>query len=151
MRGATRLKAWYRESLSYQLLRVARLHRTRAASHLGEIGMHPGQETVLLTLVENDGQTMTALADALEVKPPTITKMVSRMSSQGLVTRNSLETDRRSYTVFLTEDGRNKANELKSLWKRLEKEAMSALDEKDRKRFARMLGQVAENLASRES
>lgn len=149
--GAAALKPWYRESLSYQLLRVARLHRTRAANHLGEIGMHPGQETVLLSLVENDGQTMTALAYALEVKPPTITKMVSRMSNQGLVIRSTVDTDKRSFTVSLTEEGHSKANDLKRLWKRLEKEAMNSLDEKDRKRFSRMLGQVADNLATQNS
>lgn len=113
--------------------------------------MHPGQETVLLSLMENDGQTMTALAATLEVKPPTVTKMIARMSSQGLVSRSSVESDRRSFTVFLTENGRDKASNLKKLWKRLEKEAMSNLDERDRKRFARMLGQVAENLASADS
>ena len=145
------MKTWYSESLSYQLLRAARLHRTRAANHLSEIGMHPGQETVLLSLMENDGQTMTALAATLEVKPPTVTKMIARMSSQGLVSRSSVESDRRSFTVFLTENGRDKASNLKKLWKRLEKEAMSNLDERDKKRFARELGQITQNLASADS
>ena len=145
------MKAWYSESLGYQLLRAARLHRTRAASHLSEIGMHPGQETVLLSLMENDGQTMTALAEALGVKPPTVTKMVARMSSQGLVNSTSVESDRRSFTVFLTQAGREKAASLKKLWKQLEKEAMSNLDERDKKRFARVLGQITQNLASADS
>lgn len=104
------MKTWYRESLSYQLLHAARLHRTRAGSYLGEIGIHPGQETVLLALVDEDGQTMTALAEALDVKPPTITKMIARMSAQGLVTRTNLATDKRSFNVFLTDDGRSKGS-----------------------------------------
>ncbi|MFN0264723.1 MarR family winged helix-turn-helix transcriptional regulator [Tepidamorphus sp. 3E244] len=137
--------------MSYQLLRAARLHRTRAASYLAEIGIHPGQETVLLSLADNDGQSMTALSVALGVKPPTITKMIARMGTQGLLTRSTAEQDKRSFTVTLTDLGREKATSLKKLWKRLEKEAMSGLEERDRKRFSKLLGQVSTNLAAPEA
>lgn len=94
---------------------------------------------------------MTSLAEALGVKPPTITKMIARMGAQGLVLRSSAQTDRRSYTVSLTPEGREKASGLKKLWKRLEKEAMTGLDERSRKRFGKMLKQISDNLSAAES
>ena len=141
------MKNWYRESLSFQLLRAARLHRACAARHLGDIGVHPGQETALLVLSVNGEQPMTTLAEALEVKPPTVTKMVTRMTGQGLVKRTGSQSDRRSFLVSLTPDGEAKARELKRVWKRIEKEAMSGLNEKERKRFAKALNQLTEQLA----
>ena len=142
------MKNWYRESLSFQLLRAARLHRACAARHLNDIGVHPGQETALLILSTNGEQPMTALAEALEVKPPTVTKMITRMTGQGLVKRTGSDTDRRSYLVSLTADGETKARELKRVWKRIEKEAMSGLNEKERRRFAKALNQLTEQLAA---
>ncbi len=90
---------------------------------------------------------MTTLAEALEVKPPTVTKMVTRMTGQGLVKRTGSQSDRRSFLVSLTPDGEAKARELKRVWKRIEKEAMSGLNEKERKRFAKALNQLTEQLA----
>ena len=45
----------HRKSVTYRLVQAARVHRTRAAVHLGRIGLHPGQEAVLKALAERDG------------------------------------------------------------------------------------------------
>jgi DNA-binding MarR family transcriptional regulator len=109
---------------------------------LGEIGIHPGQENVLQVLLEDDGQPMTRLAAALKVKPPTVTKMVSRMAAQGLVRRIASETDARSARVFLTDEGRARGIELKKRWKRLEQMTMSKIPEKDRRKLVKLLMSV---------
>jgi DNA-binding MarR family transcriptional regulator len=137
------MKSWYRDSLSYHLLRAARLHRTRAAAMLAEIGLHPGQETVLQMLSEQDGQTMSTLAEAMGVQPPTVTKMIARMGAQGLVTRDASGEDGRKVHVLLTPEGRDCASKLKTLWKGLERDATRGLDAKERKRLASLLETMA--------
>ncbi|MEO1199798.1 MAG: MarR family winged helix-turn-helix transcriptional regulator [Pseudomonadota bacterium] len=141
------MKAWYGDSLSYHLLRAARVHRSRAAALLSEIGLHPGQETVLQILSEQDGRTMSDLSTVLAVQPPTVTKMVSRMSQQDLVERRTSRTDGRLMHVYLTETGRNRAKDVKRIWKQLEKEATASLSEKDGKKLVKLLGSIADDLS----
>lgn len=145
------MKAWYGDSLSYRLLRAARMHRARAAALLSEIGLHPGQETVLQLLSVADGRTMSDLSEALGVRPPTVTKMVSRMGTQGLVERRGSDADGRRMHVYLTDAGRARTKELKRLWKQLEKEATAKLDPKDEKRLSRCLNIMAESLTPPDS
>jgi DNA-binding MarR family transcriptional regulator len=137
------MKSWYQDSLSYQLLRTARLHRTRAAAMLAEIGLHPGQETVLQLLSSKDGQTMSALADAMGVQPPTVTKMITRMGAEGLVTREASPSDGRKVFIRLTQDGQQCARQLKSLWKTLDQDAARGLGAKDRKQLTDLLQSMA--------
>ena len=136
----------YRKTITYRLAQAAKAHRARSGTHLARIGLHPGQETVLKSLAETDGQTMTQLAQALSVQPPTVTKMVTRMSGQGLLRRAASESDGRLARVHLTEIGRARIEDVDKAWKRLEKEALAGFDDKDRKRIRKLLREIERNL-----
>ncbi len=99
------------------------------------------------SLADLDGQTMSQLAQALSVQPPTVTKMITRLSAQGLVKRVSSEQDGRLARVHLTEIGRARIEEIDRVWKRLEKEALAGLDDKDRKRVRKLLREIERNLS----
>lgn len=138
----------YRKTATFRLAQAAKAHRTRSGGHLSRIGLHPGQEFVLKALAETDGQTMSELATALGVQPPTVTKMISRLAAHGLVERQSSETDGRLARVFLTDEGRSRIADVDKAWKRLEKEALTGIDDKDRKRLRKLLRVIEKNLAA---
>ena len=138
----------YRKTITYRLAQAAKAHRSRSGAHLSRIGLHPGQESVLKALADLDGQTMSQLAQVLAVQPPTVTKMITRLAGQGLVRRAASETDGRLARVHLTDDGRNRIEDIDTAWKRLEKEALAGLDEKDRKRLRRLLREIERNLSA---
>ncbi len=50
--------------------------------------------------------------------------------------------------MFLTEEGRGRISEVDKAWKRLEKEALAGLDDKDRKRLRKLLRTIEKNLAA---
>jgi len=139
----------YKKSVTFRLAQTAKAHRARAGTHLARIGLHPGQESVLKILADVDGQTMSQLAAALSVQPPTVTKMVTRLSAQGVVRRATSEADGRLARVFLTDEGRALVETIDRSWKRLEREALAGLDDKDRKKLRKLLRQVEKNLGSR--
>lgn len=136
----------YRKTITYRLAQAAKAHRARSGAHLSRIGLHPGQETVLKSLAELDGQTMSQLAQALSVQPPTVTKMITRLAAQGLVRRVASEQDGRLARVQLTDEGRSRIEDVDRAWKRLEKEALVGFDEKDRKRIRKLLREIERNL-----
>lgn len=138
----------YRKTVTYRLAQAAKAHRSRSGAHLSRIGLHPGQESVLKALADLDGQTMSQLAQILAVQPPTVTKMITRLAAQGLVRRAASESDGRLARVYLTEGGRERIEDIDTAWKRLEKEALAGLDEKDRKRLRRLLREIERNLSA---
>ncbi|WP_417709665.1 MarR family winged helix-turn-helix transcriptional regulator [Roseibium aggregatum] len=137
----------YKKSITFRLVQAAKAQRARSGSHLMRIGLHPGQELVLKVLADTDGRTMSQLALALGVQPPTVTKMVTRLSSQGYVRRQVSDTDGRLARVYLTDVGRELVLSVDKAWKRLEREAMSGLEDKDRKKLRKLLRQVEKNLS----
>ena len=137
----------YKKSVTFRLLQAAKAQRARSGGHLMRIGLHPGQELVLKVLSDVDGRTMSQLALALGVQPPTDTTRETRLSAQGLVRRQVSETDGRLARVFLTDEGRDRVLSVDKAWKRLEKEAIAGLDDKDRKKLRKLLRQIEKNLS----
>ncbi len=135
----------HRKTVSYRLVQAAKAYRQRSSNVLAQVGLHPGQDQVLKALSENDGQTMGSLASALSVQPPTITKMIGRLSAQGLLERRQSESDARSSSVFLTDQGRELMEDLDRRLKQMDKLALKGLDDKDRKRLRKALRRVERN------
>ncbi|MEP3279315.1 MAG: MarR family transcriptional regulator [Stappiaceae bacterium] len=138
----------FKKSITFRLAQAAKAHRSRSGFHLSRIGLHPGQEAVLKVLSVEDGQTMSQLAAALAVQPPTVTKMVTRLSSQELVRREVSETDGRLARVYLGDAADARLRDVDSAWKRLEKEALKGIDDKDRKKLRKLLRLIEKNLAA---
>jgi DNA-binding MarR family transcriptional regulator len=125
---------------------AARRHRAYTAVLLAEIGLFPGQDQVLQLLANQDGVTMSAIADALRIKPPTASKMIARMAAQGLLERRGTEDDARKVAVFIADEGRNRIDQLQKKARKVEKQALTGLDDKDIRRLRRLLRKVAKNL-----
>ena len=87
------------------------------------------------------------LAEALNVKAPTVSKTIARLSLQSLVERKVSDTDGRLVRVGLTEAGRQRAAAIAGLADQIEHDLSRGLDGKDRKRLRRLLRKVAKNLA----
>jgi DNA-binding MarR family transcriptional regulator len=65
------------------------------------------QYRALVVLASRGPQKVAALAEALDVTPPTATRMVDRLVKKGLVRRRSSQSDRREVRVSLTQAGRS--------------------------------------------
>ena len=138
----------HRRTITHRLAQAAHAYRVRAGSQLSRINLHSGQETLLKALSTADGMSMSDLAAALGVQPPTVTKMISRLAAQDYVERRAAPGDGRQAQVFLTERGRDTIAAIDKLWKRIEKTALTGVDDKDRKRLRKLLRQVERNLGA---
>ncbi len=154
------------KSVGWVLMRAARLHRARMGEKLVALGLYPGQEQVLQALATRNagkdsgktgssadgenapaGMSMGELAAILQVRPPTASKTVSRLSAMGLVARQDRTGDGRVVRVALTEAGQARADAITGLWDEVEDELLAGLDGKDRKRLRKLLRKAARNLA----
>jgi DNA-binding MarR family transcriptional regulator len=136
-----------RQNTSFALAKVCRVHRAHFGELLSEHGLHVGQEMVLVELWEDDGLRVGELADRLCVEPPTITKMLRRLESCGLVERRADPEDARSLRVYLTGSGRALEEPVSRCWERAEHTVLAGMNAKDRQTFRKLLDRVKSNLA----
>ena len=85
-----------------------RLSATRLARRLRQesnAGLSPSQQSALAVIANHGPLTLGALADHERVAPPTITKVVSKLECDGLVTRTPDPADRRVCRVAISPAG----------------------------------------------
>ena len=102
------------EFTNYYCFRLGALTRriiNYCNNRLKDLGITLSQSFVLLSLLEQDGSSVKAIASALQLDSPAVTGLVDRLAKQGLVSRQEDPNDRRSTLVFLTQEGRKIAEE----------------------------------------
>src|SRR5919202_6495801 len=85
-----------------------RLSATRLARRLRQesgAGLSPSQQSALAVIANHGPLTLGALAEHERVAPPSITKVVSKLESDGLVTRTADPDDRRVCRVTISAAG----------------------------------------------
>ena len=96
--GATRQLA---SQLRFAVMRLARRLRQHALDDTT-----PAQLSALAVLVRSDALTLSQLADAEKVQPPTVTRIVDSLVARELVSRRPSDDDRRVVWVEATDAGR---------------------------------------------
>lgn len=137
----------FEETISYLIAQIAKSHRNKAGQLLADIDLHPGQEMVLKKLSDQcDGVTHSQLADELDVRPATISRMVDRMEQSGLVTRCKDMDDQRVSRVHLTDDGKMSESAVDEVWQKLETITTANFTVEERLVLRRLLLQIYDNL-----
>ncbi|WP_353807791.1 MarR family winged helix-turn-helix transcriptional regulator [Agromyces sp. SYSU T00194] len=72
---------------------------------LAPLGLTHPQYLVMLALWERSPRSLTELAGELAMEPPTLSPLVKRLESQGLVERRRRASDERVLDISLTADG----------------------------------------------
>ncbi|MCO4315554.1 MarR family transcriptional regulator [Phyllobacterium sp. 21LDTY02-6] len=132
----------------HRLQATARLTRTALAIRLLGHGLYAGQDAVMLQLAHEDGLSPSVLAKRLGVRPPTITKTISRLQAQGFVKKEGSATDQRQAHIFLTVAGNEAIKSIEKSIRKTEKDAMKGFDKKDRKTLVKMLSRLEMNLSA---
>lgn len=134
-------------SLTPAVTQVARALRTVLTRELADSGLYAGQDSVILMLAEEDGQTPGALAQRLGVKAPTMTRTIGRMENEGFLERRSDQQDARLTKVFLTERGRTSLDHIAEVNAECERQATRGLSGKDVRQLVKLLTVIEANLA----
>lgn len=106
-------------ALNEALRAIGIRHRALAGALLAPLGLHPGQEVLLLELDEQGPRSQAQLAEASGCEPPTITHSVRKLEAAGLVVRRPSPNDGRVTLVELSDQGRQLLPALKAAWQQL--------------------------------
>jgi len=94
------------DQLCFALYAASRAVTARYRPMLDELGVTYPQYLVLMLLWEEDGQTVGQLGSRLALDSGTLSPLLKRLTTAGLVTRHRRADDERSVSVRLTEAGR---------------------------------------------
>ncbi|MFF3013546.1 MarR family winged helix-turn-helix transcriptional regulator [Streptomyces sp. NPDC057939] len=132
--------------VSHAISRVARLHRIAAGRALRDLGLHPGQEFLMMHLWDNGAVRQSELIKTVGLDPSTVTKMLQRLEHAGHVSRRPDPSDRRASLVEATDSSCGLLVEVRRAWGELERQTLDGLDETERDELARLLGKVETTL-----
>ncbi len=132
-------------SLQPELTRAARSMRTFLTNALSASGIYAGQDGVILALADGQPLTAGAIATELGVKPPTMTRTLSRMEAQGFIRKLPGETDGRQMLATLTPEGKKHVGAITYAVKATEAFAFDGLTEKEIRQFAKVLRKINRN------
>lgn len=120
----------YADALNQAIRLLSLRHRSRAAALLAPLGLHPGQEALLLELDRTGPMIQTKLADAIGCEPPSVTLMSRKLQASGHIRRAPAPSDKRASVVELTDSGKALAGQVKQIWCDLAEETVAGLPAK---------------------
>lgn len=125
---------------------VARLMRTEFDRRVRPLGLTRAQCAVLGHVLRSAGMTQTALADELELQPPTLGRLLDRLEQKGWIERRADHTDRRAKRVFLTAQAEPVLEAIFGVGLKLRAEALAGLTPGEQERLLDMLARVKDNV-----
>jgi len=135
------------DHVGYLIGDVSRMLRTVYDRRVEPLGLTRAQWLVLARLSRIEGCTQTELAAQLEIKKPTLGKLLERLEEKMWVTRRGDENDARSKRVFLTKRAGPVLDKMFSLADEVLDAAISGLNRKEADQLNATLLQVKSNLS----
>jgi MarR family transcriptional regulator, organic hydroperoxide resistance regulator len=134
--------------VSNAIIRVTRLHVIRAREVFQAVGLHPGQELLMMHLWDTGPQRQADLAAAFDTDSASMTRTVQRLERAGFVRRRRDPADGRATLVESTPAGTALRDRVEQLWAELEAATVGTMSEASQGALLRGLLQVESNLAS---
>ena len=131
--------------VGYALNEAAKAHRAQLELRMGPLGLHLGQELLLVDIHRYPGTTQAELVQRIGFEQPTLAKAISRMERTGFVERAADPGDRRVTLLRLTERGEAVVQGVIAGWAEADRASTSGLTEAETHELTRLLNNVRDN------
>jgi MarR family transcriptional regulator for hemolysin len=128
------------------LFETQRMLRQLADKEARHLGMTRAQWAVLAKVERNEGQKQADLADAMEMAPISLTRLIDKLCDSGLLERRSDDTDRRIKRLYLTEAARPLMSKLAVLRNELMQVALDHMTEQETHQLVDYLETIKSNI-----
>lgn len=135
-----------RSSMHGKLAHLMHCYTTLNFKTVMELGLHPGQMPVMGLLRMNPGMRSGELAEALHIKPPTMTVTIQRLEKAGMVCRREDEENPRITRIYLTKKGQEVSTEIEKYFEESEKILLQGFEESEKEQLCAYLKRMTENL-----
>jgi len=133
-------------SLDFMLVRVVNKLRCQIGRQLKHMDLTSEQWAVLARLREEDGLTQNELAKRILKDQANTTRILDKVEKKGLVRRVDALNDRRTYLIYLTDEGRHAVEVCNPLVQQVKEKITEVLTEDEITALRRMLDIISQNL-----
>jgi DNA-binding MarR family transcriptional regulator len=134
------------EAIGFQTAFTYRKLTRTICSFLKPYDITPEQWTVLKRVGEQNGLNQKELALKADKDPATLTRILDILEQKGLIAKQPNANDRRSFLIFVSEQGERLIQELVPYLESVFQRIIQQIDAEDLKTYQRVLTQINENL-----
>ena len=114
---------------------------------LRELGITTTQYTALRCLHENKGLNQNSLANLMSTNKNNSSALIKRLYAQGLILKEAIPSDRRNFTLNLTEKGKVTFLKAEKIASDLQREVMGVLPDNSEKSLISILEKCTESIS----
>ena len=134
------------DTLHYLIMANQMLVQKALLEQLKDTGLTIGQPKILDYLKEHDGSNQKEIAKACFLEAGSLT-ILNKMEEKGLIRRQILNGNRRSFHIFLTAVGKEKQQLVDTAFSEIEKKALADISEKEFEQFMSVYHRIYSNLS----
>jgi MarR family transcriptional regulator for hemolysin len=127
---------------------VARLMRKHFEQGARGVGLTRSQFLAIACVSKQEGIHQAALAEMMDIEPITLVRILDKLAQRGLIERRQHPTDRRTWSLYLSDEARPLLAVMQPLAETIRADALLGVAEPDRERFAKVLTQMKANLTT---
>lgn len=136
-------------SLHHAVCMTYNAQKNTLRPNMTRIGLSPGQPKVLRFLAAHDSCMQKEIAQALDIEPATVSRLLANMEQNGLVARSAPEERRRAESVRITEEGRAAFSRWETVCHTAEEQSLRGFSEEERQKFLEYLCRMYQNLTKK--
>lgn len=133
-------------SLHYLMMANQMLVHKALMERVKESGLTIGQPKVLDYLKDHDGSSQKDIARACFIEAGSLTTILNGMEEKGLIERRTLNGNRRSYHIFMTDEGKKKQQMIDEAFADIEEKAVSDISDEEYSQFMSVYQKLYNNL-----
>ena len=134
------------ESLHYLTMANQMLMQKTLMEQLKDTGLTIGQPKILDYLRTHDGSSQKEIAQACFLEAGSLTTILNKMEEKGLIERRMLHGNRRTFHIFMTEEGKKKQQLIEKAFLQIEERALNGISEEDLGMFMAVYKKLYSNL-----
>ncbi|HWR22336.1 MAG TPA: MarR family transcriptional regulator [Feifaniaceae bacterium] len=123
--------------------------KNRLRPGMTDIGLSPGQPKILNYLSRRNNCMQKDIAEALDIEPATVSRILNNMVEAGLVRRSPPAERKRAESISVTDKGREAYAKWLRLCAEMEAAAMQGFTRAEQDRFIEYLSRMYHNLSGK--
>ena len=113
---------------------------------LKDTGLTLGQPKVLDYLKDHDGVSQKEIAAGCLIEAGSLTSILNRMEEKDLIERKILNGNRRTFHIFMTEEGKKKQQLVSEAFSEIERKAVEGISKEEMEGFLSVYQKIYANL-----
>ncbi|MBM6874434.1 MarR family transcriptional regulator [Fusobacterium mortiferum] len=133
-------------SYHYLLLLNHSIYQKKMYEAIENLKLSIGQPKVFDFLKDHDGCIQKEIAVGCQIEPASVTSILLTMEKRGFIERRSINENRRSHYVFLTEEGKRIANLVREAMLKVEEQVLENFTIEEKELLIKLLKKANYNL-----